>query len=507
MRDESRFLSKLTVKSGLLMLFLSCVAFSYAECAWQVPKLIDELTIRVPMYTTVQAYLDLDHMGPSFTALGNVILIKSSCIGSMSQYNFKTCSYAPVVKGTTIVGWTDELDSSPLIIKKKFPKDFWPTFKWGRKGYMQTRWKLNNIVLDFVNVHLFHDESNLALIHEEKPCSVFQNPFLYSTNRKRALNYVLEQLSSSGTWTSSHCFVFGDFNFRLDSTSFLNVRGFINSFVKVDILSVSWISFLLPIQPTETGRVALICIMFNILFFTFPLLVMRVFGSSLISNVLQRLTERASAHPLEEPHGSVADGLVCENNTTTTETLRRTVSAIEFRRPSLSDIRAGCVLRIEKKRFDYFNQKKLLDDWKSYLEDDREPSKFSQLHELPINFPPTFNHDRCLSNSNYLETLSLCSYPWSEDPDESEVMMKTRAPAWCDRVLMNDSAFELVKKGSPTYSSFGRDVCTGDHKVGLSILVTICNLQVSTSMKYLSACRPSFFAHSVSSARLVFIHD
>ncbi|RCN34927.1 hypothetical protein ANCCAN_19227 [Ancylostoma caninum] len=43
-------------------------------------------------------------------------------------------------------------------------------------------------------------------------------------------------------------------------------------------------------------------------------------------------------------------------------------------------------------------------------------------------------------------------------------MMKTRAPAWCDRVLMNASAYAVVKKGNPSYSSFGRDVCTGDHK-------------------------------------------
>ncbi|EPB75597.1 hypothetical protein ANCCEY_05286 [Ancylostoma ceylanicum] len=70
--------------------------------------------------------------------------------------------------------------------------------------------------LDFVNVHLFHDESNLALIHE--------NPFLYSSNRKRALDYVLEQLMASGNWESSPCFIFGDLNFRLDSTSFLNIK-------------------------------------------------------------------------------------------------------------------------------------------------------------------------------------------------------------------------------------------------------------------------------------------
>ncbi|EYC14768.1 hypothetical protein Y032_0039g145 [Ancylostoma ceylanicum] len=162
----------------------------------------------------------------------------------------------------------------------------------------------------------------------------------------------------------------------------------------------------------------------------------------------KRLTERASAHPLEESHGSIADGLLCGGSTATCDTLRRTVSAIEFRRESQNDISSGCVLRIERKRFDYFNQKKLLNDWKSYLEDDREAANFKQLHELPINFPPT--------------------YPWSENPDESEVMMKTRAPAWCDRVLMNANAYEVVKRGNPSYSSFGRDVCTGDHKGDVS---------------------------------------
>ncbi|KHJ99042.1 hypothetical protein OESDEN_00972 [Oesophagostomum dentatum] len=215
--------------------------FSYVECAWQVPKLIDELAFRMPKYPSVQAYLDLDHEASDFTALGCVILIRDKCIGTISQFNFVTSSYSAVRKGVNTV--VNGLEGSPFVVKKKFPKEFWPTFKWGRKGYMQTRWK--------------------------------------------------------------------------------------------------------------------------------------------------RLTERASAHTLEEPPGSVADGLLSPNSAAGPDTLRRTVSAVEFRRESLNEISSGCVLRIEKKRFDYFNQQKLLDDWKSYLEDDRETSSFDELYELPINFPPT----------------------------------------------------------------------------------------------------------------------
>ncbi|KAK6763105.1 hypothetical protein RB195_023714 [Necator americanus] len=117
----------------------------YVECAWQVPKLIDELASRMHMYPAVQTYLDLDHEAPDFTALGCVVLVKAGSIGLVSQFNFSSSVYVPVERGVNIN--LEGLESSPLIIKRKFPKHFWPTFKWSRKGYMQTRWKMNNIVV------------------------------------------------------------------------------------------------------------------------------------------------------------------------------------------------------------------------------------------------------------------------------------------------------------------------------------------------------------------------
>ncbi|RCN34922.1 hypothetical protein ANCCAN_19222 [Ancylostoma caninum] len=96
----------------------------------------------MPMYPAVQTYLDLDHEAPNFTALGCVILINAASIGSVSQFNFTTCLYSPVKKGVNIL--LNGLENSPHIVKRKFPQHFWPTFKWGRKGYMQTRWKMNN---------------------------------------------------------------------------------------------------------------------------------------------------------------------------------------------------------------------------------------------------------------------------------------------------------------------------------------------------------------------------
>lgn len=44
--------------------------------------------------------------------------------------------------------------------------------------------------------------------------------------------------------------------------------------------------------------------------------------------------------------------------------------------------------------------------------------------------------------------------------------MQTRPPAWCDRILMNKSAWNFLKNAKDvTYDSIGKDVCMGDHKV------------------------------------------
>ncbi|KAG8012166.1 Type I inositol 1, partial [Nibea albiflora] len=84
------------------------------------------------------------------------------------------------------------------------------TFKWSRKGFMRTRWIIHNQGLDLVNVHLFHDASNLIACNS--------SPSIYSANRKNALRYVISRISDS-CYTPMPFFLFGDFNFRLDTQS------------------------------------------------------------------------------------------------------------------------------------------------------------------------------------------------------------------------------------------------------------------------------------------------
>lgn len=123
------------------------------------------------------------------------------------QYDFRVKDFKTVSGHNKYVG---SLDGVTTMEKEKFPKNFWPDFKWSRKGFMRTRWIIHNQGLDLVNVHLFHDASNLIACKS--------SPSVYSGNRKKALRYVINRISDGGT-SPLPFFLFGDFNFRLDTLS------------------------------------------------------------------------------------------------------------------------------------------------------------------------------------------------------------------------------------------------------------------------------------------------
>ncbi|XP_052419406.1 inositol polyphosphate-5-phosphatase A [Carassius gibelio] len=140
----------------------------------------------------------------SFTALGSMYFIHKS-LKNIQQYDFSEKEFIAVSGHNKYMVSLEEVTT---IEKEKFPKNFWPDFKWSRKGYMRTRWLINNQGLDLVNVHLFHDASNLIACNS--------SPSVYSANRKEALRYVIKRISDS---SSLPFFLFGDFNFRLDTCS------------------------------------------------------------------------------------------------------------------------------------------------------------------------------------------------------------------------------------------------------------------------------------------------
>ncbi|KAM7416162.1 hypothetical protein PAMA_018296 [Pampus argenteus] len=142
----------------------------------------------------------------SFTALGSIYFIHKT-LKNIYQYDFNVKDFKAVSGKNKYVG---SLNGVTTVEKEKFPKNFWPDFKWSRKGFMRTRWIIHNQGVDLVNVHLFHDASNLIA------CNA--SPSIYSANRKNALRYVINRISDR-SYTPLPFFLFGDFNFRLDTLS------------------------------------------------------------------------------------------------------------------------------------------------------------------------------------------------------------------------------------------------------------------------------------------------
>uniref|UniRef100_A0A3Q3LWA0 inositol-polyphosphate 5-phosphatase n=1 Tax=Mastacembelus armatus TaxID=205130 RepID=A0A3Q3LWA0_9TELE len=158
---------------------------------------------RVCMYVDNQFQVE-----ERFTALGSMYFIHKT-LKNIYQYDFNVKDFKAVSGQNKYMG---PLDVVTTVEKEKFPKNFWPDFKWSRKGFMRTRWIIHNQGLDLVNVHLFHDASNLIACKS--------SPSIYSANRHNALRYVINRISDS-CYTPLPFFVFGDFNFRLDTLSLI----------------------------------------------------------------------------------------------------------------------------------------------------------------------------------------------------------------------------------------------------------------------------------------------
>eukprot|EP00731_Ephydatia_muelleri_P020979 Em0013g706a len=114
-------------------------------------------------------------------------------------------------------------------------------------------------------------------------------------------------------------------------------------------------------------------------------------------------------------------------------------------RPTTEDTSQPTVT-VERKRFYVADATLFTSDYKELLQYDNELNSYAELLELPINFQP--------------------SYPFSEKIDEGTKYMDKRCPAWCDRIVMNNSALQLVKKspGGCIYDMMAKEICVGDHK-------------------------------------------
>ena len=113
------------------------------------------------------------------------------------------------------------------------------------------------------------------------------------------------------------------------------------------------------------------------------------------------------------------------------------------------------VLALGKKQFSMEGAEETFSSrWSQWTEYDHEKDPVTErLLERKLSFPPT--------------------YPYAEDPDEGRKYMKTRFPAWCDRILYSPATEEIMLPGGDdAYDVLGREVCMGDHKpVTLSVRI------------------------------------
>ncbi|XP_062850890.1 inositol polyphosphate-5-phosphatase A-like [Trichomycterus rosablanca] len=180
---------------------------NYGESMAHVSSFIKELLSSEDMkeYNRARIYLDENHKSiEHFTALGVCYFVHES-LKTIQQFDFKAKKFKKLV-GKEI--HSDTLQGITTLEKEKFPKDYFPERKWSRKGFMRTRWALADCAFDLVNIHLFHDASNLVAWEN--------SPSVYSGSRQKALRYALDRISDQ-RYEKVPYFIFGDFNFRLDA--------------------------------------------------------------------------------------------------------------------------------------------------------------------------------------------------------------------------------------------------------------------------------------------------
>uniref|UniRef100_A0A182QUI2 inositol-polyphosphate 5-phosphatase n=1 Tax=Anopheles farauti TaxID=69004 RepID=A0A182QUI2_9DIPT len=138
-------------------------------------------------------------------ALGNLYFVQRT-VNHVLMWNFLTHEWE-TVEGKSI--HSGSIETVATKEKAKFPQQFFPECKWSRKGFLRTRWFVNGTVFDLVNIHLFHDASNLEACEEY--------PSVYCKSRRRALVHTLERFHKDTVNRPVPYFVFGDFNFRCDT--------------------------------------------------------------------------------------------------------------------------------------------------------------------------------------------------------------------------------------------------------------------------------------------------
>ncbi|CAL8084212.1 unnamed protein product [Calicophoron daubneyi] len=146
------------------------------------------------------AFANTESSSEMFTALGSIYFINRR-FTDCKLWNFVESRFQPV-SGENV----EYLSSCcPFVSQGRFPVELFPSGHPSRKGFMRTRWLVENCVMELVNVHLFNDSNNME--------SFKNHPSRYARHRADGLRWVLDLCAADGL-PSQHLIIFGDFNFR-----------------------------------------------------------------------------------------------------------------------------------------------------------------------------------------------------------------------------------------------------------------------------------------------------
>lgn len=299
-------------------------------------------------YDRVRVFLDEDFTAADkFTALGNLYFVHED-IDVAEIWDFEASKFL-TVEGREVQ--SGNIENVSVKEKAKFPQHFYPDFKWSRKGFLRTRWNINNCQFDLCNIHLFHDASNIIAMQN--------SPSIYCGNRQQALTHTLQRFESD-KFEKLPMFIFGDFNFRLDSHL-----------------------------------------------------------------LIQEITNKSVPEHTKGKKDQVSKIVYTEED-------EKVVLTVESK-----------LFNYHDKHSEFFNNK---NNWLQQFDTELNAFK-DQIAEFEISFPP--------------------SYPFSEDTNDGLSYMKTRCPSWCDRVLYNHKAKDIIfhdEEHPYEYDVIGHNTCMGDHK-------------------------------------------
>lgn len=300
-------------------------------------------------YDRVRVFLDEDFTAADkFTALGNLYFVHEE-VDVAEIWDFEASKFF-TVEGREVQ--SGNIENVSVKEKAKFPQHFYPDFKWSRKGFLRTRWNINNCHFDLCNIHLFHDASNIIAMQN--------SPSIYCGNRQQALRHTLQRFESD-KYEKLPMFIFGDFNFRLDSHL-----------------------------------------------------------------LIQEITDKSVPKQTKGKKDQVSKIVYTE------EENEKVVLTVESK-----------LFNYHDKHSEFFNNK---NNWLQQFDTELNAFK-DQITEFDISFPP--------------------SYPFSEDTNDGLSYMKTRCPSWCDRVLYNHKAKDIMFHDDDhpyEYEVIGHNTCMGDHK-------------------------------------------